>query len=114
MRSPFPPNGAQDAGFPDSVHDFTAAPIRRSRPELGDQLVARALLGAMDPHWEVHRAAGSLLGLAAGDEFALRRALARIQRRSLERATPVAERAAWALRLTLDPQYDRPPPPDAA
>ena len=66
---------------------------------LTDLLAARALLGAMAPGWTPDAAAGVLAQLAAGHDDALRRALARIQLRSLERSTPVAERATSALRL---------------
>jgi hypothetical protein len=53
----------------------------------------------MEPDWKPEAAASVLARLAAGHDDALRRALARIQHRSLERSTPVAERAASALRL---------------
>jgi hypothetical protein len=66
---------------------------------LTDLLAARALLGAMEPGWNPEAAATVLAQLAAGHDDALRRALARIQLRSLEGSTPVADRAASALRL---------------
>ena len=66
---------------------------------LTDLLAARALLGAMEPGWNPEAAATVLAQLAAGHDDALRRALARIQLHSLERSTPVADRAASALRL---------------
>jgi hypothetical protein len=56
----------------------------------------------MEPDWKPEAAANVLARLAAGHEDALRRALARIQLRSLERSTPLAERAASALRLASD------------
>jgi hypothetical protein len=68
-------------------------------PGLTELLAARALLGAMESGWTPETAAGVLARLAAGHDDALRRALARIQLRSLERSTPVAERATSALRL---------------
>jgi hypothetical protein len=74
----------------------------RPRPGLTDQLAAGALLHALEPDWTPGAAAAALALRADGDQFALRRALARIQLRSLERTTPVAERAASALRLALD------------
>ena len=81
---------------------------RSPRPGLGDLLAAQALLQAMEPGWEAQTAARFLAGIAAGDQPALHRALARIQLRSLERATPIAERAAQALRLTFDPPAPTP------
>jgi hypothetical protein len=53
----------------------------------------------MEPGWKPEAAASVLSRLAAGHDDALRRALARIQLRSLDRSTPVAQRAASALRL---------------
>ncbi|MGH9034135.1 MAG: hypothetical protein ACRD0O_00095 [Acidimicrobiia bacterium] len=76
---------------------------RGPRPGLPDLLAAQALLEALEPGWEAHASARSLAGVAAGNHAALRRALARIQMRSLDGSTPVAERAAQALRLTFDP-----------
>jgi hypothetical protein len=85
MRTPMPP------------------PPFLQRSDHRDLLAAQALLQAMEPGWEVQTAAHSLARAAAGDQAALHRALARIQLRSSDRATPVTERAAQALRLTLNP-----------
>jgi hypothetical protein len=74
-------------------------PPNLSHSGLTDLLAARALLGAMEPDWKPEAAACVLARLAAGHDDALRRALAQIQLRSLEGSTPVAERAASALRL---------------
>lgn len=74
----------------------------RPRPGLSDQLAAGALLHALEPGWTPDAAAAALARRAAGDRFALRHALARIQSRSLQRTSPVAERAVSALRLALD------------
>ena len=84
--------------WPDSDED--------PRSGLGGLLAAQALLKAMDPGWEAQAAAGYLAGLAAGDEPALCRALARIQSSSWDAARPLAERAAQALRLALEPDPD--------
>ena len=72
------------------------------RPRLSEHLARRALVEAMDPRWEARPAAAALSRHAAGNQTALRRALGRIQRRSLERPTPVGARAAQALRLALE------------
>jgi hypothetical protein len=102
MRAPSqPPNlGQVLSGGPTGSGAFPAAPPSWPPiPGLTELLAARALLGAMEPDWKPEAAAGVLAELAAGHDDALRRALARIQLRSLERSTPVAERAASALRL---------------
>jgi len=76
---------------------------RGARAGLSDLLASQALLRAMELGWEAQASARSLAELAAGDQVALHRALARIQRRCLDRSTPVAERAALTLRLAFDP-----------
>lgn len=86
--------------FPGSTSDDGPC---RPRPGLSDQLAAGALLHALEPGWTPDAAAAALARRAAGDRFALRHALARIQSRSLQRTSPVAERAVSALRLALDP-----------
>jgi hypothetical protein len=73
------------------------------RADPSDLLAAQALLQAMEPGWEAQTSAQSLARAAGGDQAALHRALARIQLRSLDRPTPLVERAAQALRLTFDP-----------
>ena len=89
----------------DSTGPATAWPEHTPspRPGLSDLLASKALLRAMELGWEAHASARSLAELAAGDQAALQRALARIQRRCLDRSTPVAERAALTLRLAFDP-----------
>jgi hypothetical protein len=89
----------------DSTKPATAWPehTQSPRPGLSDLLASQALLRAMELGWEAHASARSLAELAAGDQAALHRALARIQRRCLVRSTPVAERAALTLRLAFDP-----------
>jgi hypothetical protein len=103
MRTPTHPAGRR---MPPSTFLHPAPwqeQTRGPRPGLSDLLAAQALLQAMEPGWRAQASAASLARLAAGEETALRRALARIQLRNLERVTPVAERAAQALRLTVDP-----------
>jgi predicted DNA-binding transcriptional regulator YafY len=80
-----------------SLQPLEPDPVTRS-----PYLAAQALLQAMEPGWEPQAAASALACLAAGDEASLRRALARIQLRSLDRVSPVAERAARALRLAVE------------
>src|SRR4051812_45403092 len=75
-----------------------APPWPGPRPRLSQQLTAAALRDALDPQWQPERAAATLNRQAAGNDVALRTALGRLQRRSLERSTPVARRAAQALR----------------
>jgi hypothetical protein len=102
MRTPsYPPNlGQVPSSGRTGARDFPAPPPSwLPHSGLTDLLAARALLGAMEPGWRPEVAAGVLAQLAAGHDDALRRALARIQLRSLERSTPVTERAASALRL---------------
>ena len=82
--------------------------VRPAPAFLSDLLAARALLQAMAPGWDAPSSARSLAGMASGDQKALHRALARIQLNSLDRPTPIAERAAQALRLSFDPPTSTP------
>jgi len=87
--------------LPDGTAAVRRVP-RSPRTGAGARLAARALIMAMEPEWELRVAATSLAGLAAGDQAALRRALARIQSRNLDGAAPFAGRAVRALRLALE------------